>query len=825
MLLNNQRSTVLLLIALAGASIPAFSQFRSNATATVGTLPAASSNAGKIYDVSDPKFPGDCWVGGGVNANVRSRCISNGTVWYSANGDAMPFVTPEQFGARGDANCFTGAGTDDTAPISAALTYLGGLVTESSFPVGGAYLRLRAGTCYRVTNTLTIANSNVHIIGDGARSSIIVQNGNLGNDTLDINSAGSICTVQMFNRLEHFGIRRSAEGTGTSKGIYIHNSCWTQLTEVESFDAIYDFYVYDSANTVFDGTQAYWQNNTSTTRYMYYLSSTNGSPSIHIKKALGQRNGSGVTGLGISGGLIADLQIDYFGVNGADYCAQITSTQNGTTTNYNNDDLHLNHFVCDAIANTGVLITNVYGGGKSHVEIGSGYFSGAYSTTKGIDCENCQGLNLHDNEINSFGTCVLINGSNSANNTIDNNHCNADLNGVFGTGSAASTNVTQNVFRNLSDESATAYVNIAFGSANWLVTGNQFQGIATNAIVNAGTSTIIGPNQCTGTVTNCAASDSGTATAYVSRTFFGTAPPGSVAGNLPGDLFSDTTGHHLYRCDATVGTNPPACSSVTVNGWTQTDAGTIPGQTFDNVTSRLTGDVTGSSAANTVNSVKGKAVTTPTTKGDLMVYDGAGINRLAAGTDTQVLTADSTQTTGLKWAAGGGSVNVNGSSVSSPNFNMTTPATEAGYQNVKWQVSSSNVSGEISQTNQVFNTNSSLGTSTGSGQYIPGSSLTPEKLYYQGASGLTLAKADSSTTVPGICISISTTQCVYSGTYRFSATQSWTVGGAIYVSDATAGSLTQTAPTTTGHFVQRVGIALAADIILIMPSIDVGRIQ
>jgi cold shock CspA family protein len=40
-----------------------------------------------------------------------------------------------------------------------------------------------------------------------------------------------------------------------------------------------------------------------------------------------------------------------------------------------------------------------------------------------------------------------------------------------------------------------------------------------------------------------------------------------------------------------------------------------------------------------------------TTKGDLIVH-GSSTTRLAAGTDGQVLTADSTQPNGVKWAAG-----------------------------------------------------------------------------------------------------------------------------------------------------------------------------
>lgn len=46
-----------------------------------------------------------------------------------------------------------------------------------------------------------------------------------------------------------------------------------------------------------------------------------------------------------------------------------------------------------------------------------------------------------------------------------------------------------------------------------------------------------------------------------------------------------------------------------------------------------------------------------TTKGDLVVATGShAVSRLGVGSDTQVLTADSTQATGVKWAAGSGGV-------------------------------------------------------------------------------------------------------------------------------------------------------------------------
>lgn len=128
-------------------------------------------------------------------------------------------------------------------------------------------------------------------------------------------------------------------------------------------------------------------------------------------------------------------------------------------------------------------------------------------------------------------------------------------------------------------------------------------------------------------------------------------------------------------------------------------------------------------------------------------------------------------------------------------------------------------------TNPTIVTGSSLAASASSGFSIPGTSLTAGSIYYQASGGLTVAKADVSTTVPAVCLAVSTTQCLTYGVFRFSATQSWTAGQLLYVSDATGGAILNSAPTTSGHFVQRIGVALAADTIQFMPSIDVGGIQ
>ena len=117
--------------------------------------------------------------------------------------------------------------------------------------------------------------------------------------------------------------------------------------------------------------------------------------------------------------------------------------------------------------------------------------------------------------------------------------------------------------------------------------------------------------------------------------------------------------------------------------------------------------------------------------------------------------------------------------------------------------------------NNGVNQENTIGTGTGMGTSIVGAALTAGDIYYQGASALALAEANSSSTLPAMCLANSTTDCIFVGVYRYSATQSWTVGGPIYVSDSTPGALTQTPPSTSGHFVQQVGIALAADTIQI----------
>jgi hypothetical protein len=92
-----------------------------------------------------------------------------------------------------------------------------------------------------------------------------------------------------------------------------------------------------------------------------------------------------------------------------------------------------------------------------------------------------------------------------------------------------------------------------------------------------------------------------------------------------------------------------------------------------------------------------------------------------------------------------------------------------------------------------------------------------------------LAKADASTTMPGLRIALEsktdgqTCKMLVKGYLRDDSRFEFT-GAMIYASAATPGLMNSTAPSTAGQQVQRVGVAKSADILFFDPSIDVGEI-
>lgn len=78
-------------------------------------------------------------------------------------------------------------------------------------------------------------------------------------------------------------------------------------------------------------------------------------------------------------------------------------------------------------------------------------------------------------------------------------------------------------------------------------------------------------------------------TNQIPQKFFGTSVPGSVAGNLPGDSFTDTTNHHEYVCNAPSGTAAPACTAVSTAGWLLVNGSALASQAADTVVMNATG--------------------------------------------------------------------------------------------------------------------------------------------------------------------------------------------------------------------------------------------
>ncbi len=111
-----------------------------------------------------------------------------------------------------------------------------------------------------------------------------------------------------------------------------------------------------------------------------------------------------------------------------------------------------------------------------------------------------------------------------------------------------------------------------------------------------------------------------------------------------------------------------------------------------------------------------------------------------------------------------------------------------------------------------------LSAGTGAGFAVSGTSLTAGAVYYNGASGLALAKADALSTAGAYCVAISTTACVWAGSYRFGSSQSWTAGQVLYLSAASGGAIVTTAPSTAGQFVAQVGFATANGTMDVVPG-------
>lgn len=98
-------------------------------------------------------------------------------------------------------------------------------------------------------------------------------------------------------------------------------------------------------------------------------------------------------------------------------------------------------------------------------------------------------------------------------------------------------------------------------------------------------------------------------------------------------------------------------------------------------------------------------------------------------------------------------------------------------------------------------------------------------LYFKSDGKVWKAKADSTTTIPVMGLALASASAngsvsvLLNGIYRDDSLYAWTVGGVVYISAATSGAGTQTAPTATDNVSQVVGIATHADRIYFNPQL------
>jgi hypothetical protein len=105
-----------------------------------------------------------------------------------------------------------------------------------------------------------------------------------------------------------------------------------------------------------------------------------------------------------------------------------------------------------------------------------------------------------------------------------------------------------------------------------------------------------------------------------------------------------------------------------------------------------------------------------------------------------------------------------------------------------------------------------------------GSHVIGDVVYISSADTAKKAKADSGTTVPAIALATATIGNGASGTYQttgiLTGLSGLTAGAVYYLSDATAGQMTTTPPSTAGHYVQKLGVAISATEFMIDINLD-----
>jgi hypothetical protein len=152
-------------------------------------------------------------------------------------------------------------------------------------------------------------------------------------------------------------------------------------------------------------------------------------------------------------------------------------------------------------------------------------------------------------------------------------------------------------------------------SIGWITTTST-SSIGTTSGDSTGTGLLFPPALGGGNYIATANTVSGVSTVLAQK-FFGTDPPSSVVGNLPGDFYF-ATNYNDYRCDAASGTVAPACTAVAAGNWTLLGGGSGGGVS-------ISGSPVGKQVAVWAN---GTSITGigPGSIGQVLTSNGPGVN-------------------------------------------------------------------------------------------------------------------------------------------------------------------------------------------------------